>query len=1035
MKISDSIIKKSCSQTIYKRGLEYFKEGRVHIRKREENTVTAVVDGNELYHVMVKYSPTGINDYFCSCPYYETMDCVCKHIVAVMKQRQAELADGESYMDENDKLASSLCNEYSKNTALCDPVHLGFLFYINQISRDPSYSIAITADGEQVRGLENFLDSLTHKKAFKLAKGVTYTPEISFPGAAEKKILDILAENYQNKSTGDTFYTKAAYRTNFGYITAGRIMPLLKHTDYKLYLDGMLLPDAQIMDDNPDIIVDIEALSGEITLSVSECGTALVPDGSWFLYEDNVYATDEEWRKWFMPIYNAVTAQNRTQLSFKGENTASFASVVLPHIKDRHGVVARGIDELVTNENPTFSIYLDTSGQEITAVVRVDYGGVSLRLPSSTVSGNKIVIRDFEKENEILSHFSDFQLRDGVFHATDDNVVFSFLSESMTTLAKLCDIYSSDALEHLRLFENRSISGHIKYNYDVNLLETDFDTDLSYEELQGILSAVQLRKSFYRLKDGCFLDLEEPDTIFKTLSALDFSSEELKKRKKYLAPYQALYLSASSNDGLKREESFLNYIDTIKQTRAAIPGHLKTVLRGYQVEGLNWLKQLSMLGFGGILADDMGLGKTLQVIAYICGEQPDLPVLIVTPSALVYNWLAEIQKFAPDESAIIIEGTKDERSRLLSEIGRVRFVITSYPLLRRDIHLYKDLHFSYCFIDEAQYIKNPNTMSARGVKKIKAGIKFALTGTPIENSLTELWSIFDFVTPGYMYSRKKFQEIFETPIVKDKDNSVMEQLKAKIRPFILRRMKSDVLSELPEKLETTMFSDLLPAQKKLYSAFLATAKKSAAELLSQGSGSNMRILTLLMRLRQICCHPKLFDAAYTDGSGKLELLDEIIQSGVSAGHRILIFSQFTSMLSIISKQLDERKTDYFYLDGQTPSYTRSEYADRFNGGEKSVFLISLKAGGAGLNLTGADMVIHYDPWWNPATMDQASDRAYRIGQTRAVQVIRLAAKGTIEERILNLQEKKRMLADGVITANSVAPSKLSREEILSLFEE
>jgi len=429
----------------------------------------------------------------------------------------------------------------------------------------------------------------------------------------------------------------------------------------------------------------------------------------------------------------------------------------------------------------------------------------------------------------------------------------------------------------------------------------------------------------------------------------------------------------------------------------------------------------------------MGLGKTLQVIAFTMSIKRDKPVLVVAPSSLTYNWQHEIMKFAPEAKSVIIEGQKNERVELLENLEGYDFVITSYPLMRRDMELYLKKEFACFFIDEAQYIKNPGTINAKSVKKIKAGGYFALTGTPIENSLSELWSIFDFVMKDYLYSYREFSRKFQKSIKKEEDKSKIEELKRKIQPFIMRRMKKEVLKELPEKIENTIYTGLENEQKKMYEAFVKVARNEIMYMSDFGGENHMRILSLLMRLRQICCHPRLFDSNFKDESGKLLLFEELITSAIEAGHRILVFSQFTSMLAIIKERLDSLEIPYFYLDGSTHSEERIELANKFNRGEKEVFLISLKAGGTGLNLVGADMVIHYDPWWNPAVMDQASDRAYRIGQKKAVQVIKLAAKGTIEEQIIKLQDKKKELADSIIKENSTLLSKLTKEEILEIF--
>ena len=826
---------------------------------------------------------------------------------------------------------------------------------------------------------------------------------------------------------------KAAYQTAFGSLAAKRIFPLLPYVDFGVIFDGMTLGAVRIAEENPDIIIDVNALDGEIDMSVSDRGFALTRDGEWFLHENVIYHTDEEWRRYFMPIYNALATEGRTQISFKGDNSILFATHVLPDIRNRHGVIARGIDDLVISEKPTYDIYFDTIRDGITATVIANYGNLAIKLPSENHMDGKIVVRDFESENDILSSFRHFNNEGGTMSLYSDRDIYLFLSDEIPQLQKKATLHYSDRFGGLKIVDTIDIRASVSYMTHIDLLETGFESDLSYEQISGILNAVKLKRSFYRLSNGNFIDLEhskQKDTL-NLLNQLDFTFEDLRSGSKTIPKYHALYLNSLGS--VEKNDSFVKYINEVKNKKPIIPKGLENVLRGYQKDGMEWLTQLSYLGFGGILADDMGLGKTLQVIAYIHGIKPDKPTLIVAPSALTYNWQSEINKFTPDATSIIIDGPKKERARLIEGIDGYEFVITSYPILRRDIALYQEIEFAYCFIDEAQHIKNPRTMSARSVKKINAEHKFALTGTPIENSLMELWSIFDFIMPGYLYSAHEFRNRYETPLVKDGDQMTANSFRARIKPFMMRRMKQDVLQELPEKIENTIYAELTNEQKDMYSAYLAVAKNQTEALLNEGGQGRMRILSLIMRLRQICCHPVLFDENYDKDSGKLNLLMELIVNATDAGHRILVFSQFTSMLEIIKERLKDAGIDYFYLDGQTPSYDRASLSQRFNGGERDVFLISLKAGGVGLNLTGADMVIHYDPWWNPAVMDQASDRAYRIGQTKAVQVIRLAAKGTIEEKIIKLQESKRRMADDIVRVNTDTFGSLSDSDILSLF--
>lgn len=1034
MEITESMIKKSCSSTIYKHGLEYFTEGRVHLRRREDKLITAVVDGEELYSVQVKFGEDGIEECFCTCPYFETMNSVCKHIVSAMKQRQKELEEGADYEDENDKIAKTLCGFFAARNYEKERLNASFTLYITPTPDGVKYDMSMEIADTPLQGIENFLECYLKKRVFKFDRYTVYNPTLTEFPPSQEEIIKILAESFESRDMGSQFYVKSAYTASFGQETAKRLLPLLKNVDFSVVFDGMNLGGIRIVEDNPDIIVDIDAIDGEIDMSVSERGTALTRCGEWFFYENTIYHTDEEWRRYFMPIYSALSTELRTQMSFKGDNTILFATYVLPEIKGKRGVITRGIEDVVIDAKPEFEIYFDAARGAVTAAVIANYGDLSLRLPMAGNAGGKIVVRDFDAENEILSYFSAFAVSDGMFTLYSDRDIYMFLTDSLPKLRQRARIYASDRFNGITITDRVNIRASVRYTEKTDLLEADFTTQLSYEQISGILNAVKLKKRFYRLSNGSFIDLEHSaeKAVFNLLDQLNFSAEDIRSGSKKLAKYHALYLNAA--EGIDKEESFKKYIEDIKNKEPKIPAELQGVIRPYQRDGVAWLTQLSYLGFGGILADDMGLGKTLQVIAYIHGIRPDRPALIVAPSALTYNWQNEINKFTPNAKTLIIDGNKAERAELIKTVGDYEFVITSYPILRRDIAMYKDIEFSYCFIDEAQHIKNPKTMNARSVKRINARRRFALTGTPVENSLTELWSIFDFVMPDYLYSLHEFRARYETPLVKDGDSMTADSFRLRIKPFMLRRMKSEVLNELPEKIENTMYAELTSEQEKMYLAYLAAAKDETIALLGEGGQGKMRILTLLMRLRQICCHPRLFDENYTRDSGKLNLLMEIITSAADSGHRILVFSQFTSMLAIIQEKLAEAKIPAFYLDGNTPSYERAELSDRFNGGERQVFLISLKAGGVGLNLTGADTVIHYDPWWNPAVMDQASDRAYRIGQKKAVQIIRLAAKGTIEEKILRLQENKRSLAEDIVRVNRDTFKNLSNEEILSLFE-
>lgn len=452
---------------------------------------------------------------------------------------------------------------------------------------------------------------------------------------------------------------------------------------------------------------------------------------------------------------------------------------------------------------------------------------------------------------------------------------------------------------------------------------------------------------------------------------------------------------------------------------------------------------LDQYKLGGILADDMGLGKTLQMLAvvlkYIEDNKNPKPNIVVCPSSLTLNWDNEIKKFAPTLKTLVIHGNASEREEQIKTINKYNIVITSYDLLKRDIDIYKQMNyeFKYIIADEAQYIKNNNTQNARAIKKINAETRYALTGTPIENSLSELWSIFDFIMPGYLFSYKKFKELYEIPITKDNDENCMKKLKMLIEPFILRRIKKEVLTELPDKTITVLNNEMQDEQLKIYASYIARAKKEVENEISENGfeKSQIKILALLMRLRQICCHPSLFLDNYTGESSKLNQCIEVIKDAVHAGHKILLFSGYTSMFDIIEKELKKENMKYFKLTGQTKVGERIKLVEEFNENDDvKIFLISLKAGGTGLNLIGADMVIHYDPWWNLSAENQATDRTYRIGQKRNVQVYKLITKNSIEEKIYKLQQKKAKLADDLLSTDQTFVSQLSKEDIMSLFE-
>ena len=531
------------------------------------------------------------------------------------------------------------------------------------------------------------------------------------------------------------------------------------------------------------------------------------------------------------------------------------------------------------------------------------------------------------------------------------------------------------------------------------------------------------------------------------LESMNINAKDFTKGKMQIPAYRALYLDKMLEEChelyANRDSHYKKLIrnfKTVNDSDFEVPEELQRIMREYQKYGYRWLKTLETYQFGGILADDMGLGKTLQIISVLLSAKKESsrknpPSLIVCPSSLIYNWYEEFKKFAPDMKILTISGIASERKKLITQVADYDAVITSYDLLKRDIAEYDDKKFLYQIIDEAQYIKNHSTAASKSVKLIHSKYRFALTGTPIENRLSELWSIFDYLMPNFLYGYETFRKDIETPIVKRNDEEASHRLRRIVSPFILRRLKTDVLKDLPDKLEKTQYSKFEPEQRKIYDGqVLRIQQMLNNENDDEFQKNKLQLLAELTKIRQICCDPSLIYENYYEVSAKRVSCLELVKNAIDGKHRILIFSQFTSMLDIISDDLRNENIPFYTIVGSTPKEKRIELVNEFNDGDVPVFLISLKAGGTGLNLTGADVVIHFDPWWNFATQNQATDRAHRIGQTKTVTVYKLIIKNTIEEKIQQMQEQKKSLAESILTSDSINISSLSRKELLELFE-
>lgn len=920
----------------------------------------------------------------------------------------------------------------------------------------------------KIKSLPEFFERMLNHEEYKYGAKLDFIHDKS---AFRKEDLDLLeyilkyAEiiKYANETVGS--YSKYMRTMSNEYITISNtgldeIFDVLKDRRVLFKRDAV---DTEIIfkETLPDIKFSIEQeKEGDYIFTPNiDVFSYDVLKGSSYTYmltKKALYRCNKDFEDTILRLLNIYKENYIQQIRFKREELANFCSLVYPKLKNEISLekLDEGIIKKYIPEELYIKIYLDYDKKNyITADIKFVYGDIEFN-PLKDV--NIFVARDIAKENEYLDIFvnTGFMLdrENGRLILADEEKIYNFLSEEIGTYMQKFEVLATDDFKKREIRKPKI--GNIGIKLENDLLKIDLSKiDFNIEEIKSIMQKYKLKKKYHRLKDGSFLDLEENETmnfISGLLENEDISYKQIQEGELELPISRGMYLDRiieKLNTNIEKNDEYKKMVKQISkrdiEEKMEIPKGLRSELRTYQITGFKWLKILDNYKFGGILADDMGLGKTIQLLAviqsYLESEKKPKPSIVVCPSSLSLNWKNEIDKFAPNMKTLVIHGNAEERIKQINSINKYNLVITSYDLLKRDIEEYKNRNyeFKYIIADEAQYIKNNNTQNSKVIKEIKADTRYALTGTPIENSLSELWSIFDFIMPGYLYSYRKFKEIYELPIVKDNDEWTMNKLKMLIEPFILRRTKKEVLTELPDKTISILNNEMQGEQLKIYMSYMANAKREVSQELKNNGfeKSQIKILALLMRLRQICCHPSLFISNYTGESSKLNQCIEVVKDAVLSGHKILLFSGYSSMLEIIGRELEKEKIKFFKLTGQTKVGDRIKLVEEFNNNEEiKVFLISLKAGGTGLNLIGADMVIHYDPWWNLSAENQATDRTYRIGQKKNVQVYKLITKDSIEERIYELQEKKAQLAKTMLSTETTFVNKLSKEDIIALFD-
>ena len=771
-------------------------------------------------------------------------------------------------------------------------------------------------------------------------------------------------------------------------------------------------------------------------------------------YDKNIYRYGKEFIENKYNILKIFLNNYCNSIHISKKNLTNFFSLIYPNIKNNIEI-KKDIYESVKLYIPqTFrpKLFLDFDSRNyLIADLKFCYDKIEFNpIEKEDIKANRNLLEEAIYLNKLIKTGFLLDEKNKRFIINNDDVIYNFIENDLEEYIRISEVYTTENFNRKNIKKSKKTVVGVKISN--NLLEINLEKlPIDKKEIKEILQKYKLNKKYHRLKDGSFVSLEEnKDVEFLNdlLEGMDTSYKSIDEVIQ-LPINRTLYLERLLKNNPQVEvNADVEYQTIVNDTNIKahyldVPYELKDILRDYQKVGYEWLNVLDKYGFGGILADDMGLGKTIQILSILLmskkAEKENHTSLVVAPSSLTLNWKNEAEKFAKELKILIINGNAEERTEKIKSINKYDLVITSYDLLKRDIEKYEELDYTFRYIiaDEAQYIKNNNTQNSKAIKRIKAKTKYALTGTPMENSLSELWSIFDYIMPGYLFTYKKFKSTYEVPITREKNEDVLKKLKMIIEPFILRRTKKEVLKELPDKTTIVLNNEMLEEQEKVYLSYLAQARDELHDEIEYKGfeQSRIKILALLTRLRQICCHPSLFISNYKDGSGKLNQCVELVKDGIQSGHKILLFSGYTSMFEIIEQELKKEGVNYLKLTGKTNVKDRFELIKKFNTNEDvKVFLISLKAGGTGINLTSADMVIHYDPWWNLSVENQATDRTHRIGQTKKVQVYKLITKNSIEEKIYDLQQRKKELIDNMLSTDTKFINKLSKEDILGLFE-
>ncbi|QTM99105.1 helicase SNF [Sediminibacillus dalangtanensis] len=1043
-------IKDRCGTVSYKSGEAFFRSKKVKLTTPMPGRWEAIVIGKEDFHVLIKTDKNGYICTSCSCPSLAGFPKDCQHIAAALLAIEQNESASQASTQEGSGLADNLVSLFKQpevrparqqphfeNRQLLDIQFTCKL--VTSPGTDSYFAIGLAVSTHKVKDIPSFLRRLQEGQPVLLSPALTIDMQVHCLPQEEDAVLKHLTGIMQDQWEGmDNAETEFLPIPPSAWEKLRYLLQTVKYV--QLEYRRQQYPRFEVSEEKLPLRFELveSGVRGFLHVEGLE-KIVLVEPYQTVLAGGTLIKIERHDCKRLAELMRMLGRSGTKRIPIEPGQFSFFIEKVVPGLKNIGMVTISGGEHFSLANKPLVAkLYLDRVNSRLLAGLEFHYDQIVINpMEERELALHSLIVRDSEKEEKILQLMEDslFTKTDSGYYLHNEELEYDFLTYTLPKLQKLARVYTTTAVRVRVVKENIFPRIRVKVHKDrMNWLEYKFEMDgIADDQVRELLHDLEEKRKYHRLRNGSLLSLEtkEFQEIRRFLNEIPEGEGDMENGLKI--PFeQSLQLldQVDSNPVLLVEDSFRAFLRSISQPNEQafdLPTGSEKVLREYQIRGFQWLKTLAFYGFGGILADDMGLGKTVQAITFLLSEQEQMrknqqPALIVCPSSVTYNWLHELRKFAPGMKAMVLEGEKHLRKKMMEHVSDQDILIVSYPILRRDITEVEKTVFHTVFYDEAQAFKNPVTQTARAAKRVQAIHRFALTGTPMENAYEELWSIFHVVFPALFQGLRAYSFLSKDAIAK------------RARPFILRRMKTDVLSELPQKRQSIETLELLPEQKKLYAAYLAKLRHDTLKHLDKETfhKNKIRILAGLTRLRQICCHPGLFVDKYQGSSAKFRQLFELIREAKLAGRRLLVFSQFTKMLDLIGRELTARGWTFFYLDGQTPGNERVETCERFNEGERDLFLISMKAGGTGLNLTGADTVIFYDSWWNPAVEEQAADRAYRIGQQRDVEVIKLVARGTIEEKMNDLQQKKRKMIGEILDSDAKEAALLTETDIKEL---